>query len=501
MTWELALYAIVFVFGLATIVSLLTGPSTQASNGAGPLSGYLLAGGTLGKVPVQNLLLSTSFGINSIFYQGYLGLTVGLWGIVIQAFWATSFFWLSRHTSAIRDYRGLHDFLSARFGASTRLCAAAMSLIGMTVFLGWEADIGKSTIEGLVVATGAVPAASAAPAANWYIFALAAGTLLYTLIGGLRGNSWANVAQNALKLLVFCTLLGLLVNLYLSVPANGASSLRNVFFPSFSELQERLGLWALLGNIVFSLVWQFVDMTTWQSLTASSKATVFDQRHNLRASGILVFFTPGVLGTLLGVFLAQSATPGDNVVVKAISALGGAGPVFGFLLLAACAACVMSLIDGLFLGSAYTFVVDVLKPNTRLDELDKNIKRAKVLLLQTRIAVVLVAIFALWLVPKLFGALGYKSSFEAVYLVTVSQLALFGPVWVGLTTPRATAFHTGHAQPMWAAILFAFAIGLVCSVVGAAYQVKFLSDGSSTFTVLASLIAAKSIVRVSRAKT
>lgn len=487
MTWDSAFWAIGFVFGIGTLFSLLTSHRIKSEK-TKPLTGYLLAGESMGKVPVQNLLLSTFFGLNGVFYQGYLGLMVGAWGIVIQFIWSLGVFWFARYTPIFKEHHGLHDFLAVRFGPLARLTAAVLSIIGMTVFIGWETDIGRSTVTGLVGGDDAW--------GTWYVAGLALLTLLYTVWGGLQGNAWVNVFQNIIKFGVFGTLLACLGWAYFQLPGMNTGTLLEVFFPSFETIQARMGWWGFFTNMVFSLVWQFSDMTTWQSLGAGRNASVEEQKFNLRMSGLMAFISPGILGTMLGVFLAHTSST-DNVVVGAVEALGGLSPLFGFMLLAACAACVMSTIDGLFLGSAYTVVVDLLHPKERMEDIEADKKRARRALLYARGATILIAVVALWLIPILFKALGYNSAFDAVYLVTVSQLSLVGPVLIGLWQAGRNPRHAIRKQysAMWLAMVGAFAVGFTAAISGSYWQMQWLTDGASVFTIATSLGLAWLIAR------
>src|SRR4051794_38063008 len=102
--WDLALYALASVFIFTAVVLLVGYSPTRKSKGV--LQDYLLAGGALTRWPVLNLLLSSSFGINTMLYQGYLGATVGWWGLVVQAGWSVGFFLLMPHVNVIRTDRG-----------------------------------------------------------------------------------------------------------------------------------------------------------------------------------------------------------------------------------------------------------------------------------------------------------------------------------------------------------------------------------------------------------
>jgi hypothetical protein len=89
MVWNYAIFAFIIIFSLTAILSLLNIKS-KVEVGK-PIENYLLARGELGKSSIVNLLLSSSFGINALFYAVWLGYTVGFWAIIIQLSWGLSF--------------------------------------------------------------------------------------------------------------------------------------------------------------------------------------------------------------------------------------------------------------------------------------------------------------------------------------------------------------------------------------------------------------------------
>lgn len=235
MAWNLALAAIAFVFIVAALLAFIS-PRRQPS--VGPLEGYLLAGGNLGRVSVINLLFSSSFGLNALFYQVWLGFTVGAWGLLIQAAWSLGFVLLARHATTVTAYKGLHDFLGIRFGFATRTIAAALSIVGMIYLMGWEIGIGTHTFAGLLESAHAPGEAVAASA--WLTGSIALGCLFYTALGGLRGNAFANVLQNALKVIGFLFLAYLLYSAY-SGERMAAKPFLDALFPSLTTMEEKLG--------------------------------------------------------------------------------------------------------------------------------------------------------------------------------------------------------------------------------------------------------------------
>lgn len=504
MNWNHIVYAFIAVFAATTFFAafrLGTARTNQSADRSGPLEGYLLAGGSLGRVPLISLLLSTSFGINTIFYQGYLGYTVGAWGLIVQLAWAFGFLLLSRKTESVQKVNGLHDLLAVKFGKNTRLVAALFSLGGMLVFMGWEADIGKETLSGLLALGGtSTNPSNPSTAATWVIAAIAAGCVMYTVLGGLRGNAYANAAQNVLKFFSFCALLWFVWELF---SINSDKTFKDALLPSYHDIQKNLGLWALLGNILFGLAWQFVDMTTWQSIAASSRSKTEDLRRNILYTAGIVFITPGILGTLFGVLLSYTDGAHPNVLVNAFDQLESVDPLIAFLVAAAIIACVMSLIDGVILGASYTWIVDIRHSGKRLQELDSDKDRAEGILSSTRILLAIFAFSGIFAIPAMFDWFGV-TVFDSVYIVIVLQLAILGPVLLALRPGTETngAQVNSIPMPMWLPIILAAIVGFACNYIGNRHEdAKWLAEGAGTFTMTTSILVSLLILKFRKIRT
>ena len=74
----------VLVTGLALVLATISKGNARGAPEQ-PLTEYLLADTALGRFPVISLLLSSSFGLNALLYQIWLGYSVGVWGLVAQA--------------------------------------------------------------------------------------------------------------------------------------------------------------------------------------------------------------------------------------------------------------------------------------------------------------------------------------------------------------------------------------------------------------------------------
>lgn len=486
MTWELSVYSMAAVFVLTIVFSMVGRDPRSRSKGV--LQDYLLADGTLTRWPVLNLLLSSSFGINTMLYQGYLGATVGWWGLVVQAAWSAGFFFLLPYVDVIRDDLGLHHFLGQYFGKGTRKTAALASLLGITIFLGWETSIEHDSLFGILSLYVHDPQAHAA--ATWLLAGTVGGCLLYTVIGGLRSNGWANGAQNVLKFVAFS---GVTVGLA-SAFINRGSSVLHATFPSMQAMTTNLGWLGLLSSIAFGFVWQFIDMGTWQSVAAAFQAPLGKLKRDVFWSGILVFITPGVLGTAFGVFLSDQSDGATNPVVSAARLIQHSSPVLQFLYVGAIIASVLSLIDGLFLAAAYAVVVDFLHPDESIDALDDDEDKSYRTLAITRATVIAMAALAVWGVPWMIGRVFPKLNlFFFSFTVVVAQLALFGPVLIAITWRRRG--RSLEAPRMWLAIVSGAVAGFLAAIYGGLGGIKALTDSSSLITIAVSIGVAYAVAR------
>lgn len=252
-------------------------------------------------------------------------------------------------------------------------------------------------------------------------------------------------------------------------------------FPAMSVVLERLGIAGLLTNIAFNLSWQFVDNSSWQSIISGSRNPRFSTRVNMRASGLVIFFTIGVLGTLLGASHAGvgSATP-DNILIVSVLGVDGGGLFLSVAMIMVIVACMMSLVDGMLLASALTVVVDILPTWAGVSQARRK--------LVTHATVVGSAVASVWGIALLFRVWG-GSLFDFVYIVIVTQLALLGPVVVGLFS------RVNSAAPMWLAVVVGLSAGFGAVLIGSAFERPGLVDGAGSFAIVGSMVGAWAIWR------
>jgi Na+/proline symporter len=444
----------------------------------GPLSSYLLAGRSLGRTPVISLLMSSSFALNSLFYGAWLGYSVGLWAFVIQIFWTLSFVLLSRRIDHIRKHKSLHSFLG-QYGTSTRIAGGVCSLVGMIYLIGWESSILRSTFESTVATNS--PVGTASQIAGVLVFAVVATCLLYTVIGGLRGNATVDVVLNTIKSI---SVVGFVIALFVLLDHAPQQSVRSLLALDLETLMANLGIFGFVTNIAFNVSWQFVDASSWQSIIAGKEVNHGDMKSNVRDSGWTILIMPGLVATLFGIGAhAVAGINANNIVgqVAVASNLLLPGLIVVGTIMMIC--CVLSLLDGMLLTCAYTLVVDLFHPKSSLEELDANPARAEKILLVVRMALVLIAAIAVVGVNYLVPALG--SNFDFVYLVIISQLSLLGPVVMALWFDRCK-----QRWPMSIVILASVLLGTGAVWYGTTMHIAKLVEGAGTITALFSLAAA-----------
>ncbi len=424
---------------------------------------------------IVSLLVAGSFSLNGMLYQIYLGYKIGLWALVPQAFWALSFFWLSRYTEKIRSSTGLHKLLGEVFSQNTRKLAALCSIIGLGLQIGWEFEVAKSAFSGLTIPP--LPALSV----EFAVATVLAIATFYTLSGGLRSNSLSDLLENFLKgacfVLLFLLVIG--VSHIFSTPDWGRALL-----PPVNVAVTELTWVGVPTNILFSIAWQFVDIGTWQAVVATKSETGTDAAaRSLRRAGYWVFVAPGIIGTAIGIALVGNSLDANSVLPAVIKLVGDA-PWMTFTLTLAISATAMSFIGTTLLAIAFTLITDLLYPATVDREKlllppsaetrsDPEYQRAVISIVSwTRVALVVVALVGTYVLEEISYAFGL-GLFDQVYIVIITQLALFGPVMVALKGRQPYRF-SGELS-----VLVALVFGIGFAVVGVIFHNADLTTGAS----------------------
>ncbi|CAN5318417.1 hypothetical protein BH10PSE14_BH10PSE14_28760 [soil metagenome] len=426
---QILVITILIIGGIFTVLSIFTRKPDRWT-----VYEFFLASRSLRPSLVTSLLVSGSFSLNGMLYQTYLGYKIGVWGLLPQVAWAISFLLLGKYASRLMASDGLHDFLGRAFSPATRRVAAFCSIAGLSLQIGWEYSVAKSAFASLTnphlgdVATIVVVGT---------VFAF--GTF-YTLLGGLRSNSVTDLIQNLIKGACF-VVIGCLA--YLALRDGGGLQLVYIL-PTPNAAIIEFTISGLLANLAFSLVWQFVDMSTWQTAVATGKsggdAAI---KRALRSAAFWVFVAPGILGTFVGVALAGHSGLDPNTVLPALLTSTGGSGVILVLMAVALIATVLSFIDGMLLAIGYTVITDLvfrrkvvthrlLEAPTEQMKADSSYQEAVAIVMSgSRVVLILAAIVGTLVLDFTARYLGLDL-FQQVYIVTISQVALGGPVICGL---------------------------------------------------------------------
>lgn len=333
------------VIGFVTMVVLSFLIGTFARRKGDTIRNFFYGDNTLSVNHVVNLILSTSFSMNGMVYQTWLGYSIGWAAVLMQVIWCLSFILLSKKAikvqNLINKYGTLHGSIASQFGAKTGKVAAVATVIGFTMLVGWELIVGTSLFSAV--------APNSVELKYILIFVLAGIGGIYTISGGLKGNLYANIFQNwfgVLSMVFICFFF------YFTNKSNSSISLG-----SLKDLFVNIGVVGFITNAVFSLSWQFVDMTNWQALGSESKT---ESPHKaLWYSAIWVLFVPGVVGTVLGLLLRNFDNLNPDSIFLVIIQNLSAYPSLLIFVSAGFVATMLSTIDGLMLASGQVVTWDL----------------------------------------------------------------------------------------------------------------------------------------------
>lgn len=422
---QLPFYAFAFTVVIFLVLSLFK------TTRPGTIQQYFWGDGKLSQRSVVSLLLSNSFSLNGLLYQVWLGYLIGWWSIGIQLVWCASFVVLMCRPERLASiiHRGtLHGVVAERFGTRAGKLAALASIIGFAGLIGWEAVVGATLLRqfgGVSVALFVV-----------LPILLALVSAYYTRSGGLHGNGRMNLIQNRFKALVLigaaCALVFFLSEHGLASPGSNKT---------LCEALTALGGVALVANLSFSLLWQIVDMSLWQSLAGLVQKNEPNAARQLKSAiggtAISVLVFPGLIGTVIGVTIAGLPVEASdmnilNVFVTQVSQY----PFLALFLIGAFAAAMLSTIDGYSLAASQAISWDlartkVVKKLLALEEPRDATNEDRMVISLSRAMVFLVGVGgAVMMISLVFGL--NVGLFDLVYAVVVGQMSLSGPVLVTL---------------------------------------------------------------------
>ena len=267
---------------------------------------FFLAGRNIGNVLFSNTTWSNSLGFgNSMFVAIWGGYQWGLSAIWIQAIWALGMILYARlipHILVHTDKFTLHGFLGSSFGDITKNVAAAVSLTGLLVCVGFEisfiGDFFASTLgyaqQGLV-AVG--------------VFAILLAT--FCSVGGYQGNVVIDIKSN--RIASFSMLLWLILLVTLNPQGFNSIYSEGTKGAIWSFLTPNMSKFELIGFSVFTL-FQLIDMTNWQSVSANAlprnpnelAAHIKGMRHSLRRTAIWFMLFPATCGSFIGYYVRHA---------------------------------------------------------------------------------------------------------------------------------------------------------------------------------------------------
>jgi Na+/proline symporter len=445
-------------------------PLTRTISGMLPTMGkdfdsYFLANRAMASSRTSSLLVSTSFGANSILYATWLGYVMGFWALLIHAAWCLSFVLLAKFATKIYQHTSLHDFLGCRFGYVTRIIASLCSIIGLLYFAGWEIAIAKSGVESLFLGAG-MDINSGLP---FIVVITTLIAILYTTVGGKKANGYVDFVLNIAKFV----LLGVVVLALGKGIMLSANSTDTVLLPSIFSAIGSIGVVGFITNMLFNVSWQFVDNSSWQSvISGNQKEDNVAKKSLISASkGIFISY---ILGTALGVFLRGVPNLNSDNILGGIASSGvvSIGIVISLIVLLLIS--MVSLIDGIGLSVAQSFLVDL--------NLGKKFKKLNGFAI-ARVLTVVAGIFAAWGIQLILGFFG-KSTFDFVYIFIVAQLSLLGTVLVGLLSMST------NSKYIWISILVGITGGFSASILGGLFELEALSEAAGTISAVSSVLVA-----------
>jgi hypothetical protein len=324
--------------------------------------GYFLGGRNIGQSLFEHTTWGTSFAFNNGIYWGlYLGYTLGLSALWINASWALGFFLLAAIIPRLIKPTGnwtIHGYLGSIYGHHTRVIASVASITAMIFNLGSEvvfASIFISAVLGIQSLE------------LIFIFAFALFGATYCSIGGYRANAAIDRFQNLFSVASMLLLLYLL-----SITGMNQSQLKYVFLalgilffalfvkeslqkrkiysardslylliavsffiaivffsPKFSESLSAKSILNSLAHpdnattiyiislIAYQFLYQLVDTVNWQNISAHNisleeKGKTTEIKKALSLAGLKILITPILTTTMIGYLFRTIGSPGSE---------------------------------------------------------------------------------------------------------------------------------------------------------------------------------------------
>lgn len=416
---------------LVLVASVLV--SLRHSKKSGGLFSFFYADKKLNVPQVTHLLLSSSFAMNGLLYQAYLGYKIGWAAIILQVMWCLSFILLSSKAGRIKKLTAngtLHYAITNNFGRTAGKLAAISTIIGFTIQVGWELIVGVSVFGNNFTDN---------PNYSWGLILIITGVCaIYTMAGGLKASVFANTLQNWVAIVALIT-----ITLFLVVNYHPISLERPWDGGSVTRLISELGVSFFITNALFSIFWQFVDFSAWQNL-ASADGGGAEAKSSLYWSSLWIFFFPGAVGTIIGMYLrgTAAASDPDNLFPYIISLISQY-PLLLVITVAGCVAAMLSTIDGLLLATSQAALWDLFFTKQVYDSTsNENENSQKKLTNYGRIFILLFGFIGSALIYYI--TIRFQIDiFSLVYLVVIAQMVLIPVVLLLLFSKTETTFKYG----------------------------------------------------------
>jgi Na+/proline symporter len=290
---------VLFVTGLGFAYYIFLAQKQKSSR----VEEFFVAGRNIGSALFTQTTWGSSFAFgNSIFYAVWLGYTIGLSAFWIQALWAIGMICyallLPRLIVFTENYT-LHGFLGSLYGPWCRITASLVSVIGLLILLGFEVSF---------VAQYFAQVTNVQHLEWLVVLAMATFVATFCNIGGFKANTVTDRLSNFIALGAMLGLLIMMIYKNSSQLAVGFSP--SALWNSATDFSSQSAIY--LTGLAFFALFNIVDMTNWQSVSANSLNADFspasqEQRKKMKwamfkATGWFMI-APVLTGTFLGYML------------------------------------------------------------------------------------------------------------------------------------------------------------------------------------------------------
>ena len=361
-----------------------------------------------------SVLLSTSYAFaNGIWYSFFLGLFVGMQALVLSVAWVASFILISFFFKYVQPQLSnftIHGIVKSYIGENGMRVLVIATVIGFTANLGWELAFSGKLLQSifnidlevskeivLIIVLSVIPAS-------------------YCFLAGFKGNSLSDNPQNILT--IIATLILFFGAKKYAGSLGGDHTTIGLLVESFDisnfDYTPFGGVLGFLTLFFVSLVWQFVDMSSWQSIAASQQDEN-KTKWGLRIASVVILIFPGFFSVGAGAFLHNFVSNNDVNQLMILSM--DISPFLFALAFTGFIAAILSTVDGFLIATAQTVSWDLFKKSD--DQVSIRVGRY-VLFIQSILGALVVLL--------LINYLGQERVGLIVPIIYSVQIILLGPV-------------------------------------------------------------------------